>query len=79
MGNKINNNKITSKKEFILKILGEIKKGEHSYIIKAIKDSKKYINIKIKSEKEFDIIIYKNDNKKFRLNLIDTNKNIENN
>jgi len=79
MGNKLNDNKILSKKEYNIKFFGEIKKGENSYLIKLIKDSKKYFNIKIKSEKEFDILIYNNNNKKFRLNLIDINKNIENN
>ena len=79
MGNILNDNKILSKKEYNIKFFGEIKKGENSYLIKLIKDSKKYFNIKIKSEKEFDILIYNNNNKKFRLNLIDINKNIENN
>ena len=79
MGNKINEKKILSKKEFNIKFIGEIKKGENSYLIKLIKDSKKYFNIKIKSEKSNDIIIYKYDNHKFKLNLIDINKNKENN
>ena len=79
MGNKINDKKIITKREFNIKFIGEIKKGENSYLIKLIKDSKKYFNIKIKSEKSNDIIIYKYDNHKFKLNLIDTNKNKENN
>ena len=79
MGNKMSENKILSEKEFNIKFIGKIKKGGNSYLIKLIKDSKKYFNIKIRSEKGFDRIIYKNGNKKFTLNLIDTNKNIENN
>ena len=79
MGNKINDKKIITKREFNIKFIGEIKKGENSYLIKLIKDSKKYFNIKIKSEKSNDIIIYKYDNHKFKLNLIDINKNKENN
>ena len=79
MGNKINEGKKFNKKEFNLKFIGEIKKGDNSYLIKLIKDTKKYFNFKIKSEKTKDIIIFNYNNEKLKLNLIDANKNNGNN
>ena len=50
--NKMNNQYFPIKNEFNIKFIGEIKKGENSYLIKLIKDSKKYFNIKIKNLKK---------------------------
>ena len=79
MGNKINNNNFQIKTGFNIQFIGEVKKGENSYLIKLIKDSKKYFDMKIKSEKTNDIIIFKYNNNIYKLNLIDKNKSEEKN
>ena len=55
-------NKIKGKKKFNIKFIGEIKKGENSYLINLLKEGK-YLDNNIKLEQNKDKIIIKIDNK----------------